>query len=101
MSLTNPPGTTGYVKDAGSSVIIVGNGGDPAQKGKIQQLAELNEMGVFQPSYFNAGTYTLETVVVVHPPLEYDEYRCTSEPQACRPAHTLPGYQDCYSRPLL
>ncbi|MEI7435046.1 MAG: DUF2207 domain-containing protein, partial [Methanomicrobiales archaeon] len=72
VSLTNPPGTTGYVKDAGSNVIIVGNGGDTAQKGKIQQLAVLNEMGAFQPSYFNAGTYTLETVVVVHPPLEYD-----------------------------
>ena len=72
VSLTNPPGTTGYVKDAGSSVTIVGSGGDQDQKGKIKQLAELNEMGAFQPSYFNAGTYTLETVVVVHPPLEYD-----------------------------
>ena len=57
VSLTNPQGTTGYVKDAGSNVIIVGKGGDTAQKGKIQQLAVLNEMGVFQPSYFNAGTY--------------------------------------------
>ena len=36
VSLANPPGTTGYIKDAGSSVTIVGNGGDPAQKGKIQ-----------------------------------------------------------------
>ena len=72
VSLTNPPGTTGYIKDAGSSVIIVGNGGDPTQKGKIQQLAELNEMGLFKPTYFDAGTYTLETVVVVHPPIEYD-----------------------------
>ncbi|MEI6293099.1 MAG: DUF2207 domain-containing protein, partial [Methanomicrobiales archaeon] len=72
VSLTNPPGTTGYIKDAGSRVTIVGNGGDPAQTGKIQQLAELNEMGAFKPSYYDAGTYTLETVVIVHPPLEYD-----------------------------
>ena len=70
--LSNPAGTTGYVKDANRRVSIVGSDGDPSLVSKIQQLAEPSEIGIFDPSYYSAGVYTLDSAVMLHPPLEYD-----------------------------
>jgi uncharacterized membrane protein len=72
VSMNNPAGTTGYVKDYNGKVTIVGTGGNPSLGGQIQQLAERSEIGIFNPSYYTAGTYPLELTVALHPPVEYD-----------------------------
>ena len=73
IGLSNPPGTTGYVKDYQGAAKIVGSGGDPSAVGIVRQLALPSEVGIYNPSYFNAGTYALAVNYQVHPPVEYDE----------------------------
>ncbi|MDD1654724.1 MAG: DUF2207 domain-containing protein, partial [Methanomicrobiales archaeon] len=73
-----PAGTIGYAKDdagriwtsdqpAGSPV----PGGGSAL-GDLQYLAQPNEVGIANPSYFPAGTYTVRYTFLLHPPIEYD-----------------------------
>ena len=52
IGLTNPPGTTGYVKDYQGQVKIVGSGGDTSAVGIIRQLALPSEVGIYNPSYY-------------------------------------------------
>jgi len=38
----------------------------------IGNLAENNEVGIFKPDYYNAGSYTVAYTYILHPPVEYD-----------------------------
>ena len=41
-------------------------------KSQIGSLADTDEIGIFNPDYYAAGTYTVGYTYVVHPPVEYD-----------------------------
>jgi uncharacterized membrane protein len=71
VSINPPSGTIGYAKDASSTVAVTGTS-YPASEAQIGRLAETNEVGIFNPDYFSAGTYTVQTTYVVHPPIEDD-----------------------------
>ena len=66
-----PPGTVAYLKDNSGAVTLPG-GGDPGYAGFIQAKAERNEVGIYNPGYFPAGTYTISYTYILHPPIEYD-----------------------------
>lgn len=66
-----PSGVTGYLKDSAGRVIL-GQGGDPAHEEFIRSMAERNEVGIYNPGYFQAGTYTVRYTYSIHPPIEYD-----------------------------
>ena len=72
VSINPPAGATGYGKDENGAVILFGESSSPTLKKAIQNLAEINEAGVFNPDYFSQGTYTVSSAYVIHPPIEYD-----------------------------
>ncbi|RLG08118.1 MAG: DUF2207 domain-containing protein, partial [Thaumarchaeota archaeon] len=65
-----PEGSIGYVKDYEGRVWAPSNIED------IRNLAELNEVGCFNPNKFDSGIYEVEYVFRVHPPVECDEELC-------------------------
>ena len=67
-----PPGTTGYVKEYDGTVSIH-NGGNTTPPPLIGELAERNEVGIYDASYFTPGVYEVTYTYLLHPPLEYDE----------------------------
>jgi hypothetical protein len=71
-----PPGTIGYVKDHAGNIWTSdqppGTSGEGSALAGLQYLAEDNEAGFANPSYFPAGTYTVRYTFRVHPPIEYD-----------------------------
>ena len=71
VSINPPSGIVGYAKDASSNVAITGTSYSSSET-QIGRLAETNEVGIFNPDYFSAGTYTVQTTYVVHPPIEDD-----------------------------
>jgi uncharacterized membrane protein len=76
VSMEPPPGTIGYVKDHAGNIWTSdqppGTSGDGSALAGLQYLAEYNEAGFANPSYFPAGTYTVRYTFRVHPPIEYD-----------------------------
>ncbi|MBP1928779.1 putative membrane protein [Methanolinea mesophila] len=70
--MTIPSGVIGYVKDYQGTVTLVGST-DPAAAAVVRQLAELNEVGIYNPAYYAAGEYTVLYQYIVYPPIEYDE----------------------------
>ena len=66
-----PSGTVGYMKDS-SGAVTLQQGSSPAHLEFIRNLAERNEVGIYNPEYFPAGTYTVTYTYVLHPPVEYD-----------------------------
>lgn len=70
--MTPAPGTIGYVKDNSGAVTVYGSSATDAAKSRIGDLAEYNEVGIYNPAYYDSGHYTSEYTYVVHPPLEYD-----------------------------
>lgn len=44
--------------------------------GTVKSLADLNEVGAFNPQRFAARRYNVRYIFEVHPPLEYDETLC-------------------------
>ena len=71
VSIDPPAGSIGYAKDAASAVSITGSS-DPSVKDEIGRLADTSEVGIFNPAYYAAGTYTVQATYVVHPPIEDD-----------------------------
>ena len=71
VSIVPPAGSVGYAKDATSTVSITGSS-DPSVENEIGLLADTSEVGIFNPAYYNAGTYTVQSTYVVHPPIEDD-----------------------------
>ncbi|MDD5024428.1 MAG: DUF2207 domain-containing protein, partial [Methanoregula sp.] len=72
LSVDPPPGTTGYAKDNSHTTVISGAPEGTSYKSQIAALAEANEVGIYNPSYFSAGKYTVGYTYIVHPPVEYD-----------------------------
>jgi uncharacterized membrane protein len=72
ISATPPSGTVGYAKDEAGNVRVIGNGEDGPLQATIRNLAETNEVGIYNPDYFNQGTYTVTYSYILHPPIEYD-----------------------------
>jgi uncharacterized membrane protein len=70
--MTIPQGVIGYVKDYQGKVTLVGST-DPGAAAVVQQLAELNEVGIYNPAYFSAGEYTPIYQYTLYPPIEYDQ----------------------------
>ncbi|HQA79322.1 MAG TPA: DUF2207 domain-containing protein, partial [Methanoregulaceae archaeon] len=66
-----PPPAIGYVKEYDGMVSIY-NGETAKPDALIGALAEPNEVGIFQPSYFSSGIYQVNYSYLLHPPLEYD-----------------------------
>lgn len=66
-----PPGTTGYIRDS-SGAVTLDSGDDSGHLAFIRSMAEKNEVGIYDPDYFDAGTYTVSYTYVIHPPIEYD-----------------------------
>ena len=69
----NPPsGTIGYAKDGEGNVVVIGGPEGNSSKATIRNLAEINEVGIFKPEYYNQGKYSVEYTYLLHPPIEYD-----------------------------
>ena len=70
-------GQISYVKDFQGSVWMEDRfKNDPQILGSVRSLADLNEVGIFNPNRFGAGTYKVRYVFLLHPPLEYDDSWC-------------------------
>jgi uncharacterized membrane protein len=72
VSMSPPPGTIGYVKDDAGTVTQYGAPAPEYTRSTIEDLAWYNEVGIYNPSYYNSGLYTAEYTYVINPPLEYD-----------------------------
>ena len=72
VSMTPAPGTIGYVKDDTGDVTVYGSPDAGSYRGTIENLAEYDEVGIFNPAYYTSGSYTAEYTYVLNPPLEYD-----------------------------
>ncbi len=72
VSMTPAPGTIGYIKDNSGNVTIYGPSTAGIYRNWIKDNALYNEVGIFNPSSYNAGTYTAQYTYVIHPPLEQD-----------------------------
>ena len=72
VSMTPAPGTIGYIKDNSGTVTIYGPSATGSYRNWIQGKAEYNEVGIFNPSTYNAGKYTAQYTYIIHPPLEHD-----------------------------
>ena len=71
VSIDAPAGTSGMqrtIREMYSSRVRVIR----SLKSQVGSLANTDEIGIFDPSYFAAGTYTVGYTYVVHPPVEYD-----------------------------
>ncbi|RPJ53696.1 MAG: DUF2207 domain-containing protein, partial [Methanobacteriota archaeon] len=66
-----PSGVVGYVKDADGNVWVSDN--TASSRTFVADRAFESEVGIYNPQYFEAGTYTVEYVYTVAPPIEYDE----------------------------
>ncbi|MCQ8894014.1 MAG: DUF2207 domain-containing protein [Methanolinea sp.] len=71
VGMENPPGTVGYIRDASGKVTLYRDQ-NPAYARFIEGMAERNEVGIYNPGYFPAGTYTVSYTYILHPPIEYD-----------------------------
>ncbi len=72
VSMTPAPGTIGYVKEDNGAVTAYGPIVNESSRRTIEALALHDEVGIFNPAYFDAGSYTADYTYVVNPPLEYD-----------------------------
>lgn len=57
-----PEGVIGYAKDYSGDVVVVPDATE-TEKAFIRQNAYANELGIYTPEYFDAGTYTRNNFV--------------------------------------
>ena len=68
-----PPGTLAYLKDHNSNVWIEPAGADSSAYTYVEYNAYTDEAGIYGPSsFFPAGSYHVQFVYQLKPPLEYD-----------------------------
>ena len=73
LKIEGPPGAATYIRDDNGSVFVAPPyDNDQSVISTILSLAEFNEVGVYNPSMFAAGEYTVRYTFQVHPPIEYD-----------------------------
>ena len=58
VSITPAPGTIGYVKDSSGAVAVYGPSATESSRYRIVNLAENNSVGIYNPSYYNAGKHS-------------------------------------------
>lgn len=68
ISITPPPGTTAYLKDNAGHVTIYSGTNSPT----ISDLAYLDEVGAFNPNYYQPGTYTVSYKYRLYFPVDSD-----------------------------
>jgi uncharacterized membrane protein len=74
LEVEGPPGAVGYVIDHASEPFILStSGGSPSDYWDLLMLADANEAGVLDPGRFDPGSYQVDFLFDVHPPLEFDE----------------------------
>jgi uncharacterized membrane protein len=74
LGVGGPPGAVSYIRDyASEPFILSSSGGSPFDYWDLLMLAEANEAGVLDPERFDPGTYQVDYLFDVHPPLEFDE----------------------------
>jgi len=66
-----PEGVIGYAKDYSGGIVVVPDATE-SEKEFIRGSAYANELGIYNPAYFDEGTYTVEYRFAVVPPIEYD-----------------------------
>jgi uncharacterized membrane protein len=72
VSMIPPEGAIGYAKDDSGTVRLTGGAGANESKSRIGNLAQSDEVGVFNPNYYSAGKYSVDYTYTLHPPIEYD-----------------------------
>ena len=71
-SIDAPAGTIGYAKDDAGKVLIATPGLESSVADQVGYLADTDEVGIYNPEYFTAGTYTVGYTYTIYPPVEYD-----------------------------
>ncbi len=77
LSIIPPRGTIPYIKDRSGNVTVTSE--DEASQSAvsdIDSLAELNEAGCYKPERFDPGSYRIDYLFRIHPPLECDDEYC-------------------------
>ena len=74
LAIDPPSGTIPYIKDWKNNVKILNE--DAYAASDIQSLAMQNEVGCYKQNRFSAGTYEINYIFKIRPPLEYDEQYC-------------------------
>ena len=73
ISAVPPPGTVAYASDDSGNVSEYGNAAAGTYRQAIGQSAGRDEVGIFSPASFPAGTYMATYTYVLYPPVEYDK----------------------------
>ncbi|MGA8243523.1 MAG: DUF2207 domain-containing protein, partial [Methanoregula sp.] len=72
VAIDAPAGTIGYAKDYSGNVFLSTPGQSSSVSDQVGYLADTDEVGIYDPDYFAAGTYTVGYTYTIHPPIEYD-----------------------------
>jgi len=72
VGMETPPGTVGYIRDWSGKVTLF-HDDNPAHARFIQGVAERNEVGIYNPAYFERGMYAVSYTYLLHPPIEHDD----------------------------
>lgn len=75
LSVDPPQGSIPYVKDRNAEVTIFSPLDRNCRK-DIQSLADLNEIGCYNPQRFPPGVYNISYLFKIHPPIECDATFC-------------------------
>lgn len=72
-----PAGTIPYIKDQSERVTIPSkNEASQTALSDISSLAEPNEVGCYRPQRFDSGSYRIDYLFWIHPPMECDSENC-------------------------
>ena len=77
ISLQNPQNTIGYLKDYRGIIDLPQMVSDPSAISVISTHAKLNEIGIYKPTYYDVGTYSVIYAYIIHPVVNYDQYQTT------------------------
>ncbi|MDI9609254.1 MAG: DUF2207 domain-containing protein, partial [Candidatus Verstraetearchaeota archaeon] len=72
VSYEAPSGPVPYQRYSSGEVWVPPSNQSPSIIDFIASNSELNEVGIYAPSYFEAGTYRVRYVFSICPPIEYD-----------------------------
>jgi uncharacterized membrane protein len=77
LDIIPPAGTIPYIKDQSGRVTVTAKDEtSQAAVPEINSLAELNEAGCYRPQRFDPGSYRIDYLFKIHPPLECDSEYC-------------------------
>jgi len=72
VGMETPPGTVGYIRDWSGKVTLF-HDDNPAYTRFVEGVAERNEVGIYNPAYFERGMYAVSYTYLLHPPIEHDD----------------------------